>query len=151
MSSVGLTGSHSDQTVLYDSHVDTVPAGDLSQWTHPPFGGDLANERIYGRGATDMKGPLAAAMVGLAQAHNDKTLNGTVFLCASTGEEHIEGLTLTPVMDIYNPDLVIICEPTALKLATAQRGRGEIEIFVHGKSRPCQQPAGRHKRLQKHV
>lgn len=126
--------------VLYDAHVDTVPALDESEWTYPPFGGEITDDRIWGRGSTDMKGPLAAALVGLAAAKIDGTLRGTVFLSASVGEEHIEGVALEPVVKHYSPDLVVICEPTANKLATAQRGRAEIEVLVHGKSAHASNP-----------
>lgn len=126
--------------VLYDSHVDIVPAADADQWTYAPFGGEIIGDRIYGRGTSDMKGALAACMVAMAQAKKEGAIRGTVFVCASTGEEHIEGLTLNTVMKYYAPDLVVICESTGLKLATAQRGRAEIEILVHGKSAHASNP-----------
>lgn len=135
-----LTNQQIGAVTLFDSHVDTVPAADTDQWTYPPFSGEVVGDRIYGRGTTDMKGPLAACLVGVAQAHRDGAVRGTVFVSASTGEEHIEGLTLNTVIDYYQPDRVVICEPTALKLATAQRGRAEIEIVVHGKSAHASSP-----------
>lgn len=135
-----LSSGRPGPVVLFDSHVDTVPAPNADDWTYPPFGGEIIGERIYGRGTTDMKGPLAAALVGCAAAKTDGVLRGTVFVCASVGEEHIEGVALQPVLKHYAPDLVVICEPTALKLAVAQRGRAEIEIVVHGKSAHASNP-----------
>jgi putative selenium metabolism hydrolase len=127
-------------TVMYDSHVDTVPAGDVSAWTHDPFGGMVSGERVYGRGTCDMKGPLAASLVGLAAAKADGKLRGTAIVSATVGEEHIEGLAMGPAVDHYQPDLVIICESTQLKLNIAQRGRAEINITVHGKSAHASNP-----------
>lgn len=135
-----LSGAEPGPVVLFDSHVDTVPAADADQWTHGPFSGEITEDRIYGRGTTDMKGALAASLVGCAAAKQDGTLRGTVFVCASVGEEYIEGLTLAPVMKFYAPDLVVICEATELKLATAQRGRGEIEVITHGKTAHASSP-----------
>lgn len=126
--------------VLYDSHLDTVPTADAEQWSHDPFSGAINEGKLYGRGSSDMKGPLAACMVGLAAAKRDGTLRGTAFVTASVGEEHIEGLALGPVMRFYAPDLVVICEPTGLRLATAQRGRAEIEIVVHGRAAHASSP-----------
>src|SRR5262245_53975983 len=46
----------------FAGHTDVVPPGDESKWTHPPFGGDIVDGRLYGRGAVDMKGGLACAV-----------------------------------------------------------------------------------------
>jgi acetylornithine deacetylase len=50
--------------ILY-SHIDTVPVDPNTHWTHDPFGGDIADGRIYGRGAADMKGGAGVALVAL--------------------------------------------------------------------------------------
>ena len=47
-------------TLLLEGHTDVVTEGDPGQWSHPPFGADLVDGRIYGRGAADMKSGLAA-------------------------------------------------------------------------------------------
>jgi putative selenium metabolism hydrolase len=127
-------------TVLYDSHVDIVPAADADRWTYPPFDARVVDDRIYGRGTSDMKGALAASLLGLAAAHEDGVLKGTALVSASVGEEIIEGLAMGYVVDHYQPDLVIICESTALKLGVAQRGRAEINIAVQGKSAHASSP-----------
>lgn len=127
-------------TVMYDSHVDTVPEGDPAAWTRDPFGAEVVDDRIYGRGSCDMKGPLAASLVGLAAARDDGLLRGTALVAATVGEEHIEGLGLSRAVEHYRPDLVVICEPTALKLNIAQRGRAEINVAVLGKSAHASSP-----------
>jgi putative selenium metabolism hydrolase len=127
--------------VLYDSHVDIVPAADADHWRYPPYAAEVVDDRIYGRGSSDMKGALAAALVGLSAAHADGRLRGTVLVSATVGEEHIEGLAMGHVVDHYRPDLVVICESTALKLNIAQRGRAEIQVTVHGKSAHASNPA----------
>ena len=127
-------------TVMYDAHVDTVPEGDRKAWTYDPFGGVVSGDRIYGRGTSDMKGALAAALVGLAAAHEDGALRGTALVAATVGEEHIEGLAMGRAVEHYRPDLVIICEATSLKLNIAQRGRAEIRITTQGKSAHASSP-----------
>ncbi len=137
---VGTLRGGDGPTVMYDSHVDTVPEGDISQWTYDPYGGQVVNNRIYGRGTSDMKGALSASLLGLAFAKKDGRLKGTALVSASVGEEHIEGLAMGHAVEHYRPDLVIICESTALKLNIAQRGRAEINIAVHGKSAHASNP-----------
>lgn len=127
-------------TVMYDSHVDTVPEGDPTAWTYAPFGGNVSDGRIYGRGTTDMRGALAASLVGLAAARNDGKLRGRALVAATVGEEHIEGLAMGRVVEHYRPDLVIICEASELRLNTAQRGRAEINISTLGKSAHASSP-----------
>src|SRR5215210_1149661 len=64
-------GSGGGGSLAFNAHVDVVPVGDRSAWSQEPFGGEVVDGRLYGRGATDMKGGLAAAMwavdVALAQ------------------------------------------------------------------------------------
>lgn len=127
-------------TVLFDSHIDTVPAGDRDGWTKDPFSGAVVGDRVYGRGTSDMKGALAASIAAAVFAKQDGTLRGTVVVAGSVGEEHIEGLALGHTLDEVAPDLVIICEASELKLNTAQRGRAEIMIDVHGKSAHASSP-----------
>ena len=59
-----IKGRNPGSRLLFDGHIDTVPAGNPSGWTHDPFGGDIADGRLYGRGASDMKGAVAAFTTG---------------------------------------------------------------------------------------
>jgi len=53
----------SDSNVLWLGHLDVVPEGSFSEWTHNPYGGEVVGDRVYGRGASDDKGSCASAMV----------------------------------------------------------------------------------------
>ncbi|MER2855350.1 M20/M25/M40 family metallo-hydrolase, partial [Escherichia coli] len=55
----GIVGKYPGKTLVFDGHIDTVPV-DESQWTQDPFGGEIKDGKIYGRGTTDMKGAVAA-------------------------------------------------------------------------------------------
>ncbi|RMF85507.1 MAG: M20 family peptidase, partial [Nitrospinota bacterium] len=55
--------------ILWLGHLDVVPEGDHAAWKHPPFSGAIEGDRVYGRGATDMKGSCAAAMVAATVLH----------------------------------------------------------------------------------
>jgi len=129
---VGLVGPEDAQTaLLFDGHMDVVPV--VGEWSVDPFGGDIRDGRLWGRGSTDMKGGLAAAICGVAAAARNGDLGRQVAVSASVMEEVIEGAALSAVMDRLDPQAVIICEPTSLELKTAQKGRLELLLTIHGK------------------
>jgi putative selenium metabolism hydrolase len=86
---------------------------------------------MYGRGAVDMKGALAA-MVHAAAGVDRSRLAGTVVVSASVMEEVFEGGALKTVMDETKPDFVVIGESTQLNLARGGRGRAEIHLETIG-------------------
>ena len=55
-------GTEPGPTLVLNGHMDTVTAGDEGRWKHPPFGGEVADGSVYGRGAADMKGGLSAML-----------------------------------------------------------------------------------------
>ena len=116
--------------VLLDSHMDTVGVTDPAAWAYDPTG-EVADGRLYGRGAMDMKGPLAASIHGLA-AVRDQLSCGRIVLCASVAEELVEGPVTAVVAERINPDAVVICEATSGRISVGQRGRAEITIEVYG-------------------
>ncbi len=117
-------------SILFDSHIDTVEAA--GRWTKDPFGGEVSDDKLWGRGAADMKGALAASLCGAAYAKADGRLRSTVFISASVNEEQIEGLALADVLMTYRPARVVICESTNLKLNIGGRGRAEVFLTVEG-------------------
>lgn len=69
-------------------HMDVVSAGDESNWTYPPFAAEIKGNRLYGRGATDMKSGLAAMVIAMIELkESGKPFNGTIKLLATVGEE----------------------------------------------------------------
>lgn len=128
---VGFVGPAGAGTaLLFDSHMDVVPV--MGAWSHDPFGAEIVDGRLYGRGATDMKGPLAAALCGVADAARTGPLLREVAVSASVMEETIEGLALAAVLDRTRPEAVVICEPSSLAIKHGQRGRIEILVDVVG-------------------
>lgn len=128
---IGLVGpSDAPVTLLFDGHMDVVPAP--GAWSRDPFSGDVADGRVHGRGSTDMKGPLAAAICGVALAARNTSLTTRVAVSTSVMEEVIEGAALAAVLDAISPAMVVICEPSNLRLKTAQRGCVELLVHVRG-------------------
>ena len=71
------------RSLLLEGHTDVVTEGDPGEWTHPPFAAELADGRIYGRGAADMKGGVAAMMIAAAAIERSgATLGGRLVLGA---------------------------------------------------------------------
>jgi putative selenium metabolism hydrolase len=116
----------------FDGHLDTVPATLPGQWTHEPFAADLADGKIWGRGATDMKGPLAAMICAAAFAPRHR-LRGTLTVSASVAEEELEGPALNAILRQHPADLVIIGESTRLQAGIGQKGRAGIRVTTHGR------------------
>ena len=127
-----IEGEWPGKTVLLDAHTDTVGISPGVPWVHDPFGAVIENGAIYGRGAADMKGALAA-MVHAAAALDRKELAGRVVVSASTLEEVLEGVALHAVMDETRPDFVIIGEATDLNLSRGGRGRAEVHLTTVGR------------------
>ncbi|MFG1955784.1 YgeY family selenium metabolism-linked hydrolase [Micromonospora sp. NPDC048830] len=118
-------------TVLLDSHLDTVVVVDPTEWTRNPEG-EIAAGRAYGRGAVDMKGPLAACVHGVAALRGLGV--GKIVISGTVAEELVEGPALVRVAERVQPDFVVICEASAGRIAAGQRGRAELCIEVEGRS-----------------
>ena len=127
-------GKKPGKKLLFDGHIDTVPVPEPSVWKHQPFGGELDGERIYGRGASDMKGAVAAMICAAAYlaADSDKNFEGEILVAGTVQEECFEGIAARETTAKYKPDYVVIGEASALNLKRGQRGRAEIVVETFG-------------------
>lgn len=83
-----ITGGRLGKHVVFNGHIDTFPAGDLSKWTVDPFGGEMRDGRLYGRGAADMKGGVAASLAAFLMLNRLKdSLPGKVSITCVSDEE----------------------------------------------------------------
>ncbi|MDQ4058231.1 MAG: YgeY family selenium metabolism-linked hydrolase, partial [Actinomycetota bacterium] len=140
---VGRIGGGST-TIVMDSHMDTVGIGDPGAWSFDPYQGKTENGIIYGRGAGDDKGCLAA-MVYAGRVMSERKLDGadaTVYVIGTVMEEDCDGLALGFALDstISDPDCVIIGESTDLDIYRGQRGRIEIKVSLTGRSAHASAP-----------
>jgi succinyl-diaminopimelate desuccinylase len=124
------------KTLLLEGHTDVVTEGDAGEWSWPPFGGELVDGRIYGRGAADMKGGLAAAMVAAATFRRAGVVpRGKLVLGALVDEEDgmlgVRHLVTTPIGGEL--DAAIICEPEQNELCLEQRGVVWARFRVRGR------------------
>lgn len=130
---VGRVG-HGSPVLLIDSHIDTIPMHSPGQWTRDPLAGTIADGRIWGLGTCDMKGSAAASVHGVAQLAAGGRLTGTVYVVCSIAEEMMEGAALRTTVEACEPDVVVIGEPTDLRVCNGQRGRAKIEADVLGRA-----------------
>ena len=131
-------GDRPGKTLLLDGHCDTVSANP-ADWSVDPFAGVILDDTLYGRGAADMKGSLAAMIYAAAQLDR-AALAGTVLVSATVLEEVMEGIALAGVIKSVRPDFVIIGEATNFALNRAGRGRAEIVLETIGKSAHSSSP-----------
>ena len=124
-------GNASGKTIHFDGHTDIVPATSPEKWTHDPFGGELSDRKIWGRGSSDMKGPLAAMICAGAFVPREE-FDGVIAVSASIGEETLEGPALAAILREHPADAVIIGESSELKIGVAQKGRAGIQIETRG-------------------
>jgi len=135
-------GKQQGPTLLLDGHCDTVDAH-APDWTHNPWGGEIENERLYGRGTADMKGSLAAMIHATGMLQRGE-LCGRVVVSATVSEEFAEGAALKNVIETVTPDYIVIGEATQLNLNRGGRGRAEIQLTTFGRSAHSSSPeAGR--------
>jgi putative selenium metabolism hydrolase len=130
------------KTILLEGHMDHVDPGDLSKWTVDPYGGVIQDGKLYGRGASDMKGSLAAMLAAAAYLKADKCdeLSGTLIVAATVHEECFEGVASREVGEAYKPDFVVIGEASSLDVKRGQRGRAEVVVETYGKSAHSSNP-----------
>lgn len=121
-----LRGKGGGRSLMLNAHMDTVGAGGMLD----PFTPKVDAGRIYGRGAYDMKGSLAAIMVAAREArHLD--LAGDVIVTAVSDEE-VASTGTSAVLERYRADAAIVTEPTELRLCTAHKGFVWLEVEVRG-------------------
>ena len=123
--------------LMYHAHIDTVPAGDLNRWSVDPFGGQLIEGRVYGRGSGDDKGSVAAQVMALvALARAGVSLKGRLRVVAVSDEETggTQGTQWLHEKGILNPQVLVVGEQTDNQIAIAERVGCGINLTVYGES-----------------
>jgi putative selenium metabolism hydrolase len=141
---IGRVGAGRGPKLLFNGHMDTVDVGDPSRWVHPPYDAVIEGGILYGRGACDMKGGLAA-MVYAVKALLDAgmELAGDLYVVGIVQEEPCEGMAMRIVVeeDAIHPDFVVLGEPSDLQVKVGHRGRLEMQVKVAGKAAHASAPS----------
>lgn len=133
-----LRGAGPGRRLLLSGHLDTYPANEALPWTVDPFGGVVRNGRIYGRGAADMKGGIAASIVALAAlAAHRPAWKGEVVLALSGDEESMGNLgaewLLANVPDLHCDAVIIGDAGSPAVVRFGEKGFLWIEVDASGK------------------
>jgi acetylornithine deacetylase len=121
-------GSGGGRSLMLNAHLDTVGVAGMER-PHEPV---VDKGRLYGRGAYDMKGSLAAIMLAGAEAAKQR-LRGDVLVSAVVDEE-VASIGTARIAERYRADAAIVSEPTDMRLAIAHRGFVAFEIEVRGRA-----------------
>ena len=133
---VGRLGSNEGPSLLVNGHIDVVPAGKPDLWTSPPFEPRLDGDRLYGRGAGDMKGGFAMATLALDAllAVEPEAIAGSLTFLSVIEEECTGNGTLAAARAGVLADAVILPEPTGLGMLLAGVGILWLDVVLDGKS-----------------
>jgi len=121
--------------IAIDGHCDVVDVGNPDTWEVDPFIGDIKDGIIFGRGASDQKGGLAAAIyAGKILKEMVLPADISVIVVASVLEETLEGAAWQYIIEEQKiiPETVLLTEPTNLEINIGQRGRMEMKVNTKG-------------------
>lgn len=122
------------RTLLFNGHIDVVSPEPLEMWTHNPWGGEIISERLYGRGAFDMKGGLVQALLAIrAVQAAGVQLRGTVIFECVIEEECTGNGTLAARLQSEHVDGVVLTECVGPVATVANTGTLWVGITVKGK------------------
>ncbi|MFG3438476.1 M20 family metallopeptidase [Nonomuraea sp. NPDC047897] len=128
-------GGGEGPTLMFEGHTDVVTEGDLSEWTVDPFGGEIRDGRLWGRGSADMKSGLAATLYATRALQLAGPFPGRIKVCALADEEGLmigahhfvaEGLAA-------DVDGAIVAEPEAGEICAVAKGALRLRVDLTGK------------------
>ncbi len=132
-----LSGDGDGRSLMWNAHTDTVGVEGMDA----PFNPVRQNGRLYGRGAQDMKGSLAAQLIAARTLReSDTSLSGDVLVAAVADEEH-KSIGTEALVDRYDADGAVVTEPTDLELVRAHKGFVWIDLRTQGRAAHGSRPA----------
>ncbi|HEV2150054.1 MAG TPA: M20/M25/M40 family metallo-hydrolase [Longimicrobiaceae bacterium] len=135
-----IAGTEGAPAVMLSSHMDVVDVGDVDGWEHDPYGGAVADGCLHGRGAMDVKGPLAIQVYAAARFVDERP-SGDLLMAFSVHEEK-GGWGMMHLMSScgVRPGAVILAEATGGDLCTGHRGHAELAVDIHGRAAHASAP-----------
>jgi acetylornithine deacetylase/succinyl-diaminopimelate desuccinylase family protein len=140
---VATIGDGDGPTLAWNGHLDTVPAGSLDTWVADPFAGEVIDGRLIGRGACDMKGPIAAALAAAAAVRRVGIEGPGRVTFHLAADEELAGIHGTRVLwerGLLTQGAAIVGEPSDLAVGLAERGGAWITATAHGTAAHGSQP-----------
>lgn len=147
---VPATVSHPHNPLVFTGHLDVVPISEEEQkrWKHDPFGAQIDQERLWGRGSSDMKAGLCCALETLCyaaeQVRAGAQLTRDLVLAATVDEEFKMRGSRALIGHPWLPRgaELLVCEPTDGQICQASRGRAWAEVTVYGQTSHGSRPGG---------
>ncbi|HKW99659.1 MAG TPA: ArgE/DapE family deacylase [Bryobacteraceae bacterium] len=128
---VGLLRAPSNgRSLMWNAHYDTVGVDGMAE----PFSGAIRDGKLYGRGAYDMKGSLAACMTAAKTLADSGALEAGQVVVAAVADEEYGSIGTAAVIQEIRTDAAIVTEPTALDVCLAHKGYLWIEVETHGRA-----------------
>ncbi len=134
---IGRIGRPGERRMILSGHLDVVPPGDPTTWTADPWGAEIRDDAVYGRGACDMKGGVASilAAIRVLDASGDLArLDGELLVAFVPSEEDGGQGTLGAIRAGATGDLAIIPEPSNLDVVVAHAGAITFRLTVPGRA-----------------
>jgi putative selenium metabolism hydrolase len=135
-------GNEAGPTLLIDVHMDTVSTTDAT-WTHAPYGAVIDDGVLYGLGACDSKGSIAAVITAAKRLiASEIPLHGSLVLAFVVQQEPCEGCALKLLLQEsgIQPDWLVLAEPSDLTIKRGHRGRVLFKVMVRGRSSHSSRP-----------
>jgi putative selenium metabolism hydrolase len=120
--------------IMFNTHLDQVDVGDPAAWPYPPYDAVIADGALWGRGASDLKGPLACQVHAIAALKRlGRPIPNDLFVTAVVQEE-VGGLGAQQLAPALPCDYCILGEPTTNRIMHGHRGRVELRAVFRGRS-----------------
>ena len=128
-------GEKSGRSLMFNGHMDVMPAEEVEEWTSPPFSPSIRDGKIFGRGTADMKGGLMAATMAVQLLKDAEVpFSGTVKISSVCDEEGGGNGSMQAIMSGERADGVVVCEGTSDELILAHMGFVFFRVKFTGKS-----------------
>ena len=144
---IRVAGTGDEPALIYSCHMDTVTLGDGWDDATPALGGVVASDRLYGRGACDMKGGLACALAALFSLLDEAAAKGSLprrafaLLLSVDEEDFMRGIEAAIAAGLVGADeWVVDTEPTDGQVQVAHKGRTWFEVTMTGQTAHASQP-----------
>lgn len=131
-----IRGRGSRPAIVFSAHFDTVPLGNEA-WTRDPFGAEIVDGALYGRGAADMKGGMAAMIVAAeCLCREPECLAGDLVLALTAGESSncLGARRLAETSALKGAGALLVSEPTSMDVLLAEKGALWLRLIAHGRS-----------------
>ena len=125
------------KSLILNGHIDTVTVEPSNEWTHVPYGAEIIEGKMFGRGVSDMKSGIVAAIIALESLIElGVKLRGDVIFQSVVNEEHAGNGTLACIEQGFTADAAIITEPTKHHIRLGSAGSVCWGVEIAGRSRP---------------